>query len=135
MSQLKSFISSGKPGVPANITVSALSTTSVQVEWDPGFTGLVGRTFHILYQMLGASTWSQIEVAGTGVGGRQSAEITGLQSDTDYVLRMFASNPAGISATTDSTYFSIQGKVYISGFTMVPGPIFLLFCIMKAHKS
>ena len=71
----------------------------------------MNRTFHLQYQALGESNWSEITVAESSGLGRQSVDIAGLEPDVEYVLRMFASNAAGASSTTQNIYFSIKGSI------------------------
>ena len=61
-------------------------------------------------------------VADSNLGGRQSLIIDGLQSDTNYELRMFASNAAGASSTTQNVYFSIIGKDVCQQATVISLP-------------
>ena len=106
----------GIPDPPDNIAVSAVSQTSVNVEWDAGFRGMKGRLFNIQYRRADESSWSMLTIADTNTRTRQSAIIGGLQSDVNYVLRMSAISPVGASAATDNVYFSITGMVNILRF-------------------
>ena len=53
---------SGPPKPPQNIAVIVLSLTSVQVEWDSGFTGLLQCTLHLQYRAVGDTEWYRLWV-------------------------------------------------------------------------
>ena len=102
---------SGPPNPPENIAVSVVSLTSVRVEWDPGFSGMIQSTFHIQYRKVGETDWIEVTAAASYTLERQSVDIAGLDADTDYVLRMFTSNVNGVSSITTNIYFSIRGML------------------------
>ena len=100
----------GPPEPPENIAVLVLSLTSVRVEWDSGFTGLLQCTFHLQYRAEGDTDWSEMTLVPVNKHDRQAVEITGLVQYTNYIVQMFTSNANGVSATTQNIYFSISGK-------------------------
>ena len=51
---------SGPPEPPENIAVLVLSLTSVRVEWDSGFTGLLQCTFNLQYRVEGGIDWYRL---------------------------------------------------------------------------
>ena len=101
---------SGPPEPPENIAVLVLSLSSVRVEWDSGFTGLLQCTFHLQYRAVDDTDWTEMTLVPVNKHDRQAIEITGLIQYTNYMVRMFTSNANGVSATTQNIYFSISGK-------------------------
>ena len=99
----------GTPDTPSDISVSVLTGTSARVSWQTNYKGLLDRIFHIQIQAVGASTWRVWNVADTSLDGQMSYDIDGLLADTSYVLRMYASNAAGSSATSNGVSFVTQG--------------------------
>ena len=87
-----------------------LSLTSVRVEWDSGFTGLLQCTFHLQYRAVDDTDWTEMTLVPVNKHDRQAIEITGLLQYTNNMLQMFTSNANGVSATTQNIYFSISGK-------------------------
>ena len=83
------------------------------VEWDSGSNVMMDVTYHIQYAVVGDTNWSETTVTGTAANNRQSVEINGLQQNTNYVVRMYASNAQGNSVTTDSIYIYTQGIFYL----------------------
>ena len=99
----------GAPDTPSDISVSVLTGTSARVSWQTSYKGLLDRIFHIQIQAVGASTWRVWNVADTSLDGQMTYDIDGLLADTSYVLRMYASNAAGSSATSSGVSFVTQG--------------------------
>ena len=89
--------------------MSILTGTSARVSWQTSYKGLLDRIFHIQIQAVGASTWRVWNVADTSLDGQMTYDIDGLLADTSYVLRMYASNAAGSSATSSGVSFVTQG--------------------------
>ena len=107
----------GKPDTPSNLAASVLSSTSAKLEWDSGSNGVILVTYHIQYMVVGDTNWNELTVTGTASNSRQSVEIRGLQPNTNYAFRMFASNAEGSSGTTDAIYINTQGIYYLSSET------------------
>ena len=117
-------IIAGKPDIPSNLAASVLSSTSAKLEWDSGSNGIILVTYHIQYMVVGDTDWNELTVTGTASNSRQAVEIRGLQPNTNYAFRMFASNAEGSSATTDAIYINTQG-IYI----------YILFSICYINKG
>ena len=107
------MIFAGTPDTPSDISVSVLTGTSARVSWKTSYKGLLDRIFHIQIQAVGASTWRVWNIADTSLDGQMSYDIDGLLADTSYVLRMYASNAAGSSATSSGVSFVTQGILSI----------------------
>jgi nitrous oxidase accessory protein NosD len=96
------------PPVPTGFTATALSSTSVQLSWNPGSANTVD---YYIYRSTGNNSFSGL-VGGYGISGESTSFIdTTAQPGTTYQYEMIAVNPQGntsaystvLTITTPST--------------------------------
>lgn len=75
--------------------------TSLTIYWKSADNGGYQQTFYIEYKVLTSPIWSQIEIPAKIYGGDFHVyRLLGLQSSTDYSLRIFAANKINKSETS-----------------------------------
>ena len=77
------------------MTTTTASSTSITVQWIPGFDGGHPQTFTVEYRKDQSDKWVQISISGENRNlsiTTQSFTVTGLQPGTLYYVRMFAFN-------------------------------------------
>jgi hypothetical protein len=97
------------PGVPAGVTATAQSSSSISVTWN----SVSGATSYEVYYEIGSSTTKNL--AGTVSG--TSYTHTGLQASTTYYYYIKATNSAGSSGYSSYDYATTQSS---GGGTNVP---------------
>ena len=91
---------SGPPELPVNFRVLPHSATpsSIGFSWTPGFHGGADQTFHIDYRSEGQEWKEGARLFGGKVSNQQlQIEVNGLDADSPYLFRIYASNQYGES--------------------------------------
>ena len=87
------------PGKPAAPTVSAVSATSLAVNWSaPSNAGPAIDDYDVRYRAGTSGGWTEAGHAGTAT----TATLTGLEEDTSYQVQVRATNDEGTGAWSDS---------------------------------
>lgn len=85
---------SDKPSSPRNVKLVDVSTSSITISYEaPEDTGGVAITTYIIEIQLGNEEFKEVK---STTGDTYSVEITGLRPGTEYNIRVFAENEAGL---------------------------------------
>jgi arabinoxylan arabinofuranohydrolase len=79
------------PAVPSNLTASGLTPSAVTLTWTAS-TDDIGVAAYVIYAKVGAA--DRVEL-GTADGGTTTFDVTGLSTDTTYILSVEATDEAG----------------------------------------
>ncbi|KAL4220863.1 myoblast fusion [Mactra antiquata] len=90
---------SGKPDSPTQFThiEGSATSSSVHLEWKPGFDNGPSQTFYIKYKKSTDTLWNYLNISDNG-DQIMHVELTGLTEDTKYEIVIFASNKKGNSS-------------------------------------
>ncbi|KAL4239930.1 hypothetical protein ACF0H5_000727 [Mactra antiquata] len=83
------------------------TTTSIHLEWKPGYNGGLPQTFHIIYVLRSSSTLHYANIDDTGEDVIEYT-LTGLSEEAQYELVIYASNKIG--STSKSSILSAHTK-------------------------
>ncbi|XP_067675448.1 B-cell receptor CD22-like [Haliotis asinina] len=104
----------GPPGPPTNVTVIPLGPSSLQVSWIKGFNGGDTQTFIVEYSTDDASWKEAGKYVENGLEEYQT-NITGLQPQTVFYVRVTAENVNGRSFGTNSVRGLTGKEVKVTG--------------------
>ncbi|KAL4229421.1 hypothetical protein ACF0H5_012459 [Mactra antiquata] len=98
MKQMYTLSPYDKPKTPAGFhyVEDLTTTTSIHLQWKPGFNGGPQQTFHIKYKKSTTNTWHYINISDTGEDIMRYT-LTGLAPKTQYHIIIYASNIKGKS--------------------------------------
>ena len=92
----------GPPTKPKHLQVTYTSLSSLSLRWIAGFDGGFQPKFIIEYRLYQSSTWTKYTVEQTGSDDDpQSLQLSHLNVNSLYEIRMSATNDVGSSSTTD----------------------------------
>jgi len=136
--QNKTITVNGPPAPPDSVTCQSISRSKIQVNWNDRSNDETG--FRLEYRKTGTSTW--LNLSPNPSQNQESATITGLETDTDYQIRVGAYNAYGntqyssVSTATTMPVWEIESKEivqyeYVYDFELDPNdnPHILLFRI------
>ena len=106
------FVLTGIPEAPRDVTVIALTAVSVTLSWIPGHSGGVSQTFTVYYRKDGDKKIDFVsDVADPGLGNEVVIPIRNLQPVTLYYISVRGINQYGRSLEQDELQTVTLGKM------------------------
>jgi len=99
------------PDVPTNLTATALSSSSIRVNWNAS-TGT--NTYYTLYKSI-TESGIYTDIVADGIT-QTSYEVTGLSANTTYYFKLTATNKSG---TSSGQSLSCNARTYIVAVTSI----------------
>ncbi|KAL4230106.1 hypothetical protein ACF0H5_010491 [Mactra antiquata] len=99
------------PDSPSEVRYVAdhTTTSSIHLEWKPGYDGGTPQTFHIKYKTSSSNTWSYVNIDDTGEDVMQYI-LTGLSEKTHFDIVVYASNKMGTSTESSIVIAMTKGN-------------------------
>ncbi|KAL4240005.1 hypothetical protein ACF0H5_000800 [Mactra antiquata] len=99
------------PDSPSGVryVVDHTTTSSIHLEWKPGYNGGTPQTFHIKYKTSSSNMWSYVNIDDTGEDIMQYT-LTGLSEKTHFDIVVYASNKMGTSTESSIVIAMTKGN-------------------------